>query len=111
MRAQYTLKEATVAAVRQRAESLGINPSRLVEEYLTVALRSNAAVTLTPQSAAPLQAFTPHHGSKLTTSQNSPADANLDDIFEPEPAPRKPLGEMTDDELEDATNHAVPLGR
>lgn len=107
MRVQYTLKEATVQAIRQRAESLGIQPSRLVEEYLTTALRSNAAVTLTPQAPVKQPSVTPRGGSKPTTSQTPPPDearraadeALLAEIFEPA-RPVKPLGEMTDDELD-----------
>lgn len=110
MRVQYTLKEATVTAIRHRADALDIKPSRLVEEYLTAALRANAAVTLTPQSAVPLRAVTPHHGSKETLYQSkADDDALLAEIFEPAPPQTKPLDEMTDDELEDATNDAVPL--
>lgn len=53
MRVQYTLKDATADAIKKRAEALDIHPSRLVEEYLTAALRSNAPVTLTPKTLPP----------------------------------------------------------
>jgi hypothetical protein len=103
MRVQYTLKESTVTAIRQRAESLDIQPSRLVEEYLTAALRSSAAVTLTPQSPLTATGVHPHGGSKLTTARNQPVELDLEEIFEPSGAPA--------DELEDATDAAVPLHR
>jgi hypothetical protein len=103
MRVQYTLKEATVTAIRQRAESLDIQPSRLVEEYLTAALRSNAAVTLTPQSPLTVTRVDSPGGSKPTTARNQPGEVDLEEIFEPSGAPA--------DELEDATDAAVPLHR
>lgn len=117
MRVQYTLKEATVTAVRQRAESLGIHPSRLVEEYLTAALRSNAAVTLTPQSPVTRTTAAQHGGPKPPTPPAMLGELTMEDIFEPAPTrPRgerggvrarvtgpdlqKPLGEMGVDELD-----------
>lgn len=110
MRVQYTLPDAVADAIRQRAKSLGIHPSRLVEEYLTAGLRSSAALTLTPQSHVPPSGVTEQYplstreaGSKRTTSQDLSADPLLAEMFEPEMAPA--------DDLPDATDHARPLHR
>lgn len=116
MRAQWTIRDSIYEEVKRRAEAVGIAASRLVEEYLTQGLRRDTTgVTLTTAITESVPRIRENsslpHGSKETLYQTPAAEMSLEDIFEPAPPPRKPLGEMTDDELEDATNDAVPLAR
>ena len=53
MRVQYTLPDSLCSQLRERAESLRITQSRLVELYLAQAMLGNASVTLTPDVALP----------------------------------------------------------
>lgn len=125
-RVQLTLPCSLVSQCREIAEQSGLTLSKVLEHFALNGVQQGLTLTFSPSSKSvslvsvpggskhsvpTQQRDTLMHGSKPTTSQPTPGELTMDDIVEPAPRPAKPLGEMTDDELEGATDAAVPLGR
>ena len=124
-RVQLTLPRSLVTQCREIAEQSGLTLSKVVEHFARTGVQQGLTLTfsLSSKSVSPAsvestskhsvpnqQRITQARGSKETTSQARADDeALLAEIFEPAPPRSKPLDEMTDDELEDATNDAIPL--
>lgn len=111
-RVQVTLPCSLVSQCREIAEQSGLTLSKVLEHFARSGVQHGLTLTFSPSSrsvslvsvpdvgkhSSQMQpSSTQHHGSKETTSQPKLGDVTMEDIFEPAP---KPLGAMTDDELD-----------
>lgn len=114
-RVQLTLPCSLVTQCRDIADASGLTLSKVVEHFTRSGVQQGLTLTFSPSSmsaslvsvsdggkhsAPSQQRGTPHHGSKETTSQPMLGELTMEDIFEPAPPPQKPLGAMTDEELD-----------
>lgn len=113
-RVQLTLPRSLVNQCREIAEQSGLTLSKVLEHFARTGVQQGLTLTFShssrsvslvsvsdggKHSAPTQQRVNPHHGSKVTTSQPKLGELTMDEIFEPAPPPQKPLGEMTDEEL------------
>lgn len=86
MRAQYTLKDTTVEALKRRAAALGIHTSRLVEAYVTAGLRSMPGLNLLPDDpASPTGVASESASAKPDPAAGVRPSLQMSEIFEDEP--------------------------